>query len=161
MPSADKILALPELAARVAALKAAGRVVGLANGGFDLFHVGHVRYLQGARALVDVLVVAVNSDRSLRGLKGEQRALLAEGERARLVAALACVDFVTVFDEATVEVVLQALKPDFHLKGSDYTPDTVPERDIVRSFGGRVAIVGGPKVRSSSTILAHVRALPR
>jgi len=161
VPSADKILALPELAARIAGLKASGRVVGLANGGFDLFHVGHVRYLNGARALVDVLVVAVNSDRSLRGLKGEQRALLAEEERARLVAALACVDFVTVFDEPTVAGVLQALKPDFHLKGSDYTPDTVPERDIVRGFGGRVAIVGGPKVRSSSTILAHVRSLPR
>jgi D-glycero-beta-D-manno-heptose 1-phosphate adenylyltransferase len=161
VPSVDKVLDLPELAERIAALKTAGRVVGLANGGFDLFHVGHVRYLSEARRRVDVLVVAINSDRSLRGLKGDHRALLAEGERARLVAALRCVDFVTVFDQPTVEQVLRTLEPAFHLKGSDYTVDTVPEREIVRSFGGEVVIVGGPKVRSTSVVLDYVRSLPR
>jgi rfaE bifunctional protein nucleotidyltransferase chain/domain len=155
----NKILALPELAERVAAARGEGHRVALANGGFDLLHVGHVRYLQAARALADVLVVALNSDRSLRRLKGEQRALIDERGRLEVIAALACVDWVTLFDEERVDAVLLALRPDFHCKGSDYTAETVPERDVVASYGGRVAIVGGDKVRSSSIVIRRIREL--
>ncbi len=128
----------------------------LANGCFDLLHVGHVRYLKGAKAEADVLLVAVNSDRSVRVLKGEGRPLQEEGDRAEIVASLACVDYVTVFDEDTVEVLIDALHPDVHCKGTDYTQETVPERDAVLKYGGRVAIVGDPKDHATTEIIGRL-----
>jgi rfaE bifunctional protein nucleotidyltransferase chain/domain len=128
----------------------------LANGCFDVLHVGHVRYLAGARELGDILVVAVNSDEQVARLKGAGRPILPASERAEIVAALECVTYVTVFDEPTVEQLLLALKPDVHAKGTDYTEDSVPERDVVRSYGGRVAIVGDPKDHSTSAILERL-----
>jgi D-glycero-beta-D-manno-heptose 1-phosphate adenylyltransferase len=158
VPSA-KILPLAELAERVDAARRSGCTIALANGGFDLLHVGHVRYLRAARAQADRLVVALNSDASLRGLKGERRALIDERGRLELIAALACVDWVTLFDEPRVDRVLLTLRPEVHCKGSDYTAETVPERDVVAAYGGRVAIVGGDKVRSSSTVIRRIREL--
>ena len=139
--------------------KRAGKTIVLANGGFDLIHVGHVRYLQQAKALGDILVVALNSDSSLKELKGAGRALIDEGGRVRIIAAMACVDYVTLFAEATVERVLLALTPHFHCKGSDYTLDSIPERDVVRGYGGRMAIVGGDKVRSTSLVIRRIKEL--
>jgi D-glycero-beta-D-manno-heptose 1-phosphate adenylyltransferase len=135
----------------------AGRTIAFANGCFDLLHVGHVRYLQGARAEADRLVVAINSDSSTRALKGEGRPILDERARAELVGALACVDYVVIFDDPTVDRLLNLLKPDVHCKGTDYTLDTVPERATVRAYGGRVAIVGDPKDHSTRTLLAKLR----
>jgi rfaE bifunctional protein nucleotidyltransferase chain/domain len=132
--------------------RAGGSTIVLANGCFDLFHVGHVRYLAGAKALGDVLVVAVNSDEQARRLKGEGRPLMPENERAEMVASLRCVDLVTIFDEPTVEDLVRAIHPDFHAKGTDYAVDTIPEREIVRECGGAVAIVGDPKDHSSSEL---------
>ena len=154
--STDKIQSLESVVARAASARAQGKTVALANGVFDLLHVGHVRYLQGAKALADLLVVAVNSDASTRALKGEGRPVIPEAERAELVAALACVDLVVVFAEPDVRGVLRALKPDVHVKGTDYTEATVPERDEVRAWGGRVAIAGDPKDHSSSELLAKL-----
>jgi rfaE bifunctional protein nucleotidyltransferase chain/domain len=131
------------------------RVV-LANGCFDILHAGHVRYLAGARALGDLLVVGVNSDRQVGGLKGPGRPIMPEADRAELVASLEAVDFVTIFDEPTVEALLLALKPDIHAKGTDYTEDTVPEREVVWSYGGRVAIVGDPKDHSTSELIQRL-----
>ena len=135
---------------RAAERGAGAQPVALANGVFDLLHVGHVRYLQGAKALADVLVVAVNSDASTRAYKGPGRPVVPEAERAELVAALACTDLVVVFDEPDVRAVLRALKPDVHVKGTDYTRTTVPERDEVRAYGGRVAVAGDPKDHSTT-----------
>ena len=128
----------------------------LANGCFDLLHVGHVRYLQAARAEADVLIVGVNGDASVRKLKGGNRPLQTEQDRALLVAALYAVDWVVIFPEDTVENLLLALKPDVHCKGTDYTEETVPERHIVKSYGGRVAIVGDPKDHDTSRLLARL-----
>ena len=136
--------------------RAAGSTIVLANGCFDLFHVGHVRYLAGAKALGDVLVVAVNSDEQARRLKGEGRPYLPENERAEIVAAIRSVDLVTIFNEPTVEELIRSIRPDFHAKGTDYTVDNVPERDIVRECGGAVAIVGDPKDHSSTEILRSI-----
>jgi rfaE bifunctional protein nucleotidyltransferase chain/domain len=152
--SASRILDRETLLARVAAARHKGSIIVLANGCFDVLHVGHVRYLEGARALGDLLVVGINADEQVAALKGEGRPIMAEHERAEIIAALAVVDFVTVFDEPTVETLLLALRPDVHAKGSDYTEDTVPERDVVRSYGGRVAIVGDPKDHSTSDLIA-------
>lgn len=152
-------LPLPRLAEAVAREKGAGKTVVLANGGFDLIHVGHVRYLQQAKALGDVLVVALNSDSSLKGLKGAGRALIDEEGRARIVGALACVDYVTLFAERTVEAVLRAIQPHYHCKGSDYTLESIPERDVVRGYGGQLAIVGGEKVRSTSLVIRRIKEL--
>lgn len=138
--------------------KAAGRSVGFANGVFDLLHVGHVRYLEGAKALVDRLVVAVNSDASVRGLKGEGRPILPEAARAELVASLRAVDYVVIFSEPTVGRLLELLKPDVHCKGTDYTVESVPERAIVQAYGGRTAIVGDPKDHSTRDLLARLKA---
>lgn len=150
------ILSREELVTRINAERQNGSRVVLANGCFDVLHVGHVRYLSGARELGDVLVVGVNSDEQVARLKGPGRPILPADERAELVAALESVIYVTVFDEPTVEELLLALKPDVHAKGTDYTEDSVPERDVVRSYGGRVAIVGDPKDHSTSAILARV-----
>ncbi len=129
----------------------------LANGCFDLFHVGHIRYLAGAKGLGDVLIVGINSDEQVRKLKGENRPFMPESERAEIVSALAFVDFVTIFDEPTVTELIRAIRPDFHAKGTDYTTETVPEREIVKEYGGQVAIVGDPKERSSSGFLEKAR----
>jgi len=135
----------------------AGRTIALANGVFDLFHVGHLRYLQGAKALADVLVVAVNSDASARQLgKGPGRPVVPEGERAEIVAALACVDHVVLFESRDVVPVIRALRPDVQVKGTDYTPETIPEADEVRRYGGRVAVAGDPKDHSTSDLLARL-----
>ena len=150
------ILSRARLIERVAEDRAAGRTVAFANGCFDLLHVGHIRYLQSAAAEADRLVVAINDDESVRALKGEGRPLLAAADRAELVAALRGVDYVVIFPEATVGPLLQALKPDVHCKGTDYTLDTVPERDIVKGYGGRVAIVGDPKDHSTRDLLARI-----
>jgi rfaE bifunctional protein nucleotidyltransferase chain/domain len=153
----SKIVDLAGAQARVAEARAAGRSVSFANGCFDLLHVGHVRYLEGAKAEGDVLVVGVNGDGSVRRLKGEGRPLLSARERALLVAALRAVDLVLVFEEDDVSRLLLALRPDVHCKGTDYTPDTVPERDVVRGYGGRVAIVGDPKDHDTRVLLARLR----
>lgn len=150
------ILGRDALVARVTAAKAKGAQIVLANGCFDVLHAGHVRYLQGARALGDLLVVGINSDPQVARLKGEGRPLLPELERAELVASLAAVDLVTIFNEPTVTELLLAIRPDIHAKGTDYTEETVPERDVVRSYGGRVAIVGDPKDHSTSEMLRKV-----
>jgi rfaE bifunctional protein nucleotidyltransferase chain/domain len=155
--AADKIGSLEEVVGRLAPVRATGRRVALANGCFDLLHVGHVRYLDGARKEADVLVVAVNSDASVRRLKGDGRPLMPAADRALMVAALRSVDHVLVFDEDDVGKVLLALRPDVHCKGTDYTPETVPEKDVVRSYGGRVAIVGDPKDHDTRRILERIR----
>jgi rfaE bifunctional protein nucleotidyltransferase chain/domain len=156
--AADKILSLEEAARRVAAARAEGKTVALANGCFDILHVGHSRYLEAARAEGDLLVVGLNGDESVRRLKGEGRPVVPGADRAVLVAALRCVDMVVVFDEDDVARLLLALRPDVHCKGTDYTVDTVPERDVVRSYGGRVAIVGDPKDHDTKMLLARLRA---
>jgi rfaE bifunctional protein nucleotidyltransferase chain/domain len=150
------ILSREELVTRIDAERKTGSRVVLANGCFDVLHVGHVRYLAGARELGDVLVVGVNSDEQVARLKGPGRPILPANERAELVAAHESVTYVTVFNEPTVAELLLALKPDVHAKGTDYTEDSVPERDVVRSYGGRVAIVGDPKDHSTSAILARL-----
>lgn len=155
-PSMGEILSRDQLVERVRADRAAGRSVAFANGCFDLLHVGHVRYLQSAAAEADRLIVAINDDDSVRTLKGEGRPVLAAADRAELVAALRGVDYVVIFSEPTVGPLLEALKPDVHCKGTDYTPDTVPERDIVKRYGGRVAIVGDPKDHSTRDLLARI-----
>lgn len=154
MKPLDKIRTLAQVAEERERWRAEGRTVALANGIFDLLHVGHVRYLQGARDLADVLVVAVNSDASTRAYKGPGRPYIPESERAELVAALACTDRVIVFDEPNVRGVIRALKPDLHVKGTDYTPDSIPEADEVRAYGGRTAVAGDPK-NHSTTEIAH------
>ena len=154
--AASKVAAVDALKEVCAEARRAGKTVAFANGCFDLLHVGHVRYLQGARAEGDVLIVGVNADASVKKLKGEGRPLQNEQDRALLVAALHAVDWVVIFPEDTVEKLLLALKPDAHCKGTDYTVETVPERDVVRSYGGRVAIVGDPKDHNTSTLLARL-----
>src|ERR687894_25185 len=154
--AATRILERNRLIARVAIARRNGARVVFANGCFDLLHVGHVRYLEAARALGDLLVVAVNTDEQVRRLKGEGRPLVPERERAEVVASLRAVDLVTIFAEPTVEQLLLAVRPDIHAKGTDYTEETVPERDIVRSYGGRVCIVGDPKDHSSTDMIKAV-----
>ena len=140
----------------VAAWRAEGKRIVLANGCFDLLHVGHVRYLQAARALGDVLVVALNSDASVRRLKGQGRPVMGEAERAEILAALAPVDAVVSFDEDTVDALVGRLRPDVQAKGTDYTEDTVPERQSVLRVGGRVAIAGDPKSHSTRDLIATI-----
>ena len=150
-----------ELVEAVNADRAAGRTVAFANGCFDLLHVGHVRYLQGAVAEADRLIVAINSDRSVRGLKGANRPILPEADRAELVAALRGVSYVVVFDDPDVARLLLLLRPDVHCKGTDYTVDSVPERAIVQSYGGRTAIVGDPKNHNTRELIAKIAGTPR
>lgn len=152
-----KVLPLEAVAEAAAAHRAAGRTVALANGVFDLLHVGHVRYLEGARALADVLVVAVNSDASTRRNKGPDRPVIPEAERAELVAALACTDLVLLFDEPDVRRVIRAVRPHVQVKGTDYTPESIPERDEVEAYGGRVAVAGDPKDHSTTALAARLR----
>jgi len=150
------ILNRAELAEAVEQVRSSGEKIILANGCFDLFHVGHVRYLIGAKSLEGFLIVGINSDRQVSQLKGQGRPLMPEAERAEIVAAFRAVDAVTVFDEPTVEELIKAIRPDYHAKGTDYTTDNVPERDIVREYGGTVAIVGDPKDHSSTDLIGAV-----
>jgi D-glycero-beta-D-manno-heptose 1-phosphate adenylyltransferase len=154
--AASRILERNRLVARVAIARKHGARIVLANGCFDILHVGHVRYLEGAKALGNVLVVGVNSDEQVRVQKGEGRPFVPERERAEIIAAIRAVDFVTIFTEPTVEQLLLSIRPDIHAKGTDYTADTVPERDVVRSYGGRVAIVGDPKDHSSTEMIKEL-----
>ncbi len=153
MSTRNKILSREELRRRVEKGRSAGERIILANGNFDLLHVGHVRYLRGAKALGGKLVVAINSDASVRALKGEGRPIMPEDERAEIVAALADVDAVVVFAELDVRAIIREIHPDIQVKGTDYTVDSVPERDAVAEYGGRVAIVGDPKDHFTSEIL--------
>jgi rfaE bifunctional protein nucleotidyltransferase chain/domain len=150
------VLTREELVARANAARQSGRTIAFANGCFDLLHVGHVRYLEAASLEADLLVVAINDDRSVRELKGEGRPILTADDRATLVAALGCVDLVVIFPEPTVAALLEAIRPDVHCKGTDYTSDSVPEREIVRAYGGRIAIVGDPKDHSTRDLLTRI-----
>ena len=151
-----KLARLEDLPRLRRAASAAGRSIALANGIFDLFHVGHLRYLEGARALADELVVAVNTDRSTRANKGPGRPVVPEAERAEIVAGLACVDHVVLFDSKDVVPVIRALRPDVHVKGTDYTPETIPERAEVERWGGRAAVAGDRKRHSTTELLAKL-----
>jgi rfaE bifunctional protein nucleotidyltransferase chain/domain len=154
----EKVLDLEAARAIAAATRAAGRRLVLANGCFDLLHVGHVRYLAAARALGDVLIVGLNADASVRRLKGRGRPLVPAAERAEMLAALAAVDHVVVFDDDTADRLVALLRPAVHAKGTDYTPESVPERASVRAAGGEVAIAGDAKAHSSRDLIATVLA---
>jgi rfaE bifunctional protein nucleotidyltransferase chain/domain len=157
MTGRAKILGREELLRTLAPLRQQGRTVALANGLFDILHVGHLRYLHGAAAEADLLVVAVNSDGSARGLKGPERPIVPEEERAELVAGFACVDYVTVFAEPDVEALMNALRPDVHCKGTDYTARTVPEAATAARLGIRIAIVGDPKLHATRDLIERVK----
>lgn len=161
VPPLSKIKTVAELVGLVASARACGKRVALANGCFDLLHVGHVRYLEAARALADILIVAINDDSSVRLLKGDARPLQDQLDRAEILASLACVDFVVVFDTPTVAPVLEALHPDFHAKGTDYSEETVPERHTVAAYGGRTVIVGDRKSHSSRDLIARITSRAR
>ena len=150
------VLERNRLIARVSIERRKGARIVLANGCFDFFHVGHIRYLAGAKALGEVLIVGINSDAQVRKLKGDNRPFMPEHERAEIISALKFVDYVTIFDEPTVTELLRAVRPDFHAKGTDYTTETVPEREIVREYGGQTAIVGDPKDHSSTELIDKV-----
>jgi rfaE bifunctional protein nucleotidyltransferase chain/domain len=147
------ILDRAHLVEQVAAQRRNGNRIILANGCFDLFHVGHLRYLTAAKELGGILVVGINSDEQVRKLKGSGRPVTPENERAEIISSLKCVDYVTIFPEPTGEELIRAIRPDFHAKGTDYTVDTVPERAIVAECGGQVAIVGDPKDHSSTELI--------
>lgn len=151
------ILSEEQLAAAVASERAQGRKIAFANGVFDVLHVGHVRYLQDAARVADVLVVGVNSDDSVRQLKGAGRPVMSESERAELISAIRGVSYVTIFHEKSPGRLLGELKPDFHCKGTDYTAESVPEAAIVNAYGGRVVIAGDPKDHSTTAILEKMR----
>jgi rfaE bifunctional protein nucleotidyltransferase chain/domain len=152
-----QILNESDLVEAIRAERAAGRTVAFANGCFDVLHVGHVRYLAGAKAQADRLVVAINDDGSVKGLKGPGRPILSGADRAEIVAALETVDYVLLFSDPDVHRLLRLLTPDVHCKGTDYTSETVPERDTVRAYGGRIAIVGDPKDHSTRDLLARIK----
>ena len=152
-----QVLTEGELSDLVAADRAAGRTVAFANGCFDVLHVGHVRYLADASAQGDRLIVAVNDDNSVTGLKGPGRPILSAADRAEIVAALECVDYVVTFADRDVNRLLKRFMPDVHCKGTDYTPETVPERQTVLAYGGRIAIVGDPKDHSTRDLLSRIK----
>ena len=155
--SVSKIVSREEAAEFVRKMHSENKEVAMANGVFDLIHVGHVRYLQAAREMAGALVVAVNSDASTRANKGPDRPMIPEAERAEMVAALECVDRVLIFDEKDVRTTLRLLKPDIHVKGTDYTPESIPEREEVMAYGGRVAVAGDPKNHSSTATIQKLR----
>ena len=156
MKTRVKIKALKELQGVIAKLKDEGKVIVLANGCFDLIHVGHLRYLKGAKALGDVLVVGVNSDRSVRQIKEKRRPFMSQDDRAELVSAFEFVDYVVVFDQPTVEELLSSLKPHYHAKGTDYSEESVPERDVAASCGTLTRVVGDPKNHSTSLLIRKI-----
>ena len=151
------ILTEQDLHAALERDRAAGRTIAFANGCFDVLHVGHIRYIQDAARVADVLVVAVNADDSVRELKGEGRPVMPQNERAEIISAIRGVTYVTIFDEKSPGRLLGALRPDFQCKGTDYTPDSVPEGEIVRAYGGKVVIVGDPKDHSTTELLGRMR----
>jgi rfaE bifunctional protein nucleotidyltransferase chain/domain len=155
--TATRILTLSQLLEAAAQTRASGRIIVFANGAFDLLHVGHVRYLEAARREGDWLAVGVNSDASVARAKGSSRPILPEGERAEIVAALAAVDAVAIFEEDSPAALIAALRPDVHAKGTDYTARSVPERDAVAAYGGRTAIVGDPKDHATTDVIAKIR----
>ena len=155
--TAPKILTREQLLEAAARARAAAKTIVFANGAFDLLHVGHVRYLEGARREGDWLAVGVNSDRSVARAKGPLRPILPESERAEIVAALGCVDAVAIFDEDSPAELIAALRPDVHAKGTDYAAETVPERAVVAAYGGRTAIVGDAKDHATSDLVARIR----
>ncbi|BAT72079.1 D-beta-D-heptose 1-phosphate adenosyltransferase [Thermosulfidibacter takaii ABI70S6] len=153
----EKIKSVDEIKRIIDEAKASGKKVVLANGCFDILHVGHVRYLKDAKRHGDVLVVAVNSDSSVKRLKGTDRPYMPDRERAEIVAALECVDYVFIFEDERLDRILAYLQPDFQAKGTDYTEETVPERETVESYGGRVIICGDPKDHSTTDILRRLK----
>jgi len=156
-PNGSKVVALAELAARRAGFAAAGRKVVLTNGCFDLLHIGHIGYLEQAAGLGDLLIVALNSDESVRRLKGAQRPLVPEAERAQILAALGCVDFVTVFDQDTPERVYRLLRPDILVKGGDWKPDQLPGREIIQEYGGAIVILPYREGISTTALVARIQ----
>jgi rfaE bifunctional protein nucleotidyltransferase chain/domain len=154
-----RVMSEDQLAELVRADRAAGRTIAFANGGFDVLHVGHVRYLEAAAAQADRLIVAVNDDQSVKSLKGAGRPILAAADRAEVVSALEGVDYVVIFSDRDVNRLLRLLRPDVHCKGTDYTAETVPERETVIACGGRIAIVGDSKDHSTRDLIAHIRTL--
>jgi rfaE bifunctional protein nucleotidyltransferase chain/domain len=156
MAPPSKLFSLEALKPIVAQFRENGKTVVFTNGCFDLLHVGHIRYLEAAKQMGDVLVVGLNSDSSVRRLKGLQRPVMPESERAEILNAFSCVDYVVIFQEPTVERVLLSLKPDVHCKGTDYTEETVPEREVVRAYGGRIAIAGDPKEHSTHDLIQEI-----
>ena len=140
-------------------LRSENKTIVLANGAFDMLHVGHIRYLEDAKKYGDILLVAINSDRSVKLSKGEKRPIIPEKERVEMVSALEFVDFVTIFNQKEVSEVIKKLKPHYHAKGTDYTPDSVPEKDIVEGYGGKVIITGDPKDHSTTDIVAKLREI--
>jgi rfaE bifunctional protein nucleotidyltransferase chain/domain len=156
--SSSKVFSRTEILRLAETERRAGRRLVLANGAFDLLHVGHVRYLEAARREGDWLAVAVNSDRSVARAKGASRPILPEQERAEIVAALSCVDAVVIFDEDSPVGLIAAMRPDIHAKGTDYSADSVPERDAVAAYGGRTAIVGDPKDHATTDLISRIRA---
>jgi D-glycero-beta-D-manno-heptose 1-phosphate adenylyltransferase len=152
----QKIRTIRELKNIVSECRALGRKVVFANGCFDLLHAGHIRYLEAARALGDVLIVGVNSDACVSAIKGEGRPLQSEADRTEILASLECVDYVLLFEAPTVDGILRELRPDVHAKGTDYTPESVPERETVRAYGGHVAIAGDPKDHSTRDLIQTI-----
>jgi D-glycero-beta-D-manno-heptose 1-phosphate adenylyltransferase len=152
----SRIIKRSELSHIVNKLRTEGRSIVLANGCFDIIHVGHVRYLEGAARMGDILIVGINSDGQVRQLKGKGRPFQNETERAEIIASMASVDHVTIFDEPTVEELIAIIRPDVHAKGTDYTEESVPEREFVLAYGGRVAIVGDPKDHSSTELISNI-----
>lgn len=155
-PKLKKRHSLEQLVEIIKGHKQKGETVVLANGCFDLIHVGHIRYLRESRERGDVLVVALNSDASVRTLKGKGRPILQEKEREEIISSFYFVDYIIFFDELNVEKILLALQPDIHAKGSDYTEDTVPEKETVKKYGGAIAITGGPKIKSTSQLIQEI-----
>jgi rfaE bifunctional protein nucleotidyltransferase chain/domain len=156
-----KLYTLPQLKKTISEQKKKGGKIVLANGCFDLIHAGHIRYLKESKKKGDILVVALNSDSSVRSLKGKGRPILSQRERAEILSSFYFVDYITFFKEPTVEKVLLGLKPSIHAKGSDYTEETVPEKEIVKSYGAKVAITGGPKIRSTSQVIGRIISLAK
>jgi len=151
-----KLYPLSQLTKIIQEHKKRGQKVVLANGCFDLIHVGHIRYLKESKKKGDILVLALNSDSSIRKLKGEGRPILNQKERADIASSFYFIDYITFFDEPNVEKILLALKPDIHAKGSDYTEETVPEKETVKGYGGTIAITGGPKIKSTSQLIKEI-----
>jgi rfaE bifunctional protein nucleotidyltransferase chain/domain len=151
-----KLYTLSQLTRIIQEHKKKGQKVVLANGCFDLIHIGHIRYLKESKKKGDILVLALNSDSSIRKLKGEGRPILNQEERADIASSFYFIDYITFFDEPNVEKVLLALKPDIHAKGSDYTEETVPEKETVKGYGGTIAITGGPKIKSTSQLIKEI-----
>ena len=159
--TAFKVLSKAQIIEEAERRRAAGKTVVFANGAFDLLHVGHVRYLEAARREGDWLAVGVNSDASVSRAKGPSRPVLPETDRAEIVAALGCVDAVVIFREDSPAELIAALRPDVHAKGTDYTPDSVPERGVVAAYGGRTAIVGDAKVHATTDLIERIRSTVR